>query len=945
MDMHGFYISKAPFWDDFAVLVNKVLSRRVSFGHDYNDYRTGDIFYIFLSAYIRVCSFLVSVDVHLLSRPRPDDVYLSPLISQKHLRHVNNILRADKAAVFHMLSKEYSVDIRKMVQRLQENFMAANGAQNLLGLANEAVLRVPIGLQNLIATSISPVLITLGVSMFQHSIPSSEHDRSEFCRGTLLFLEKYMDDLFNLNRTTESGVARDLIQHFHALLFELCLWDKKIESDLVDRFLDFSSADSPTTSSSTEIAPLGSQDEYRRDPESFPALVANAWKFKILRRYLTKGKMDLRVMSIAMMDIGLVEIWKQYSERDALCKHPVMQYLADFLLDGKVVDYIISVDSHPQLIARSGNIVGFLVVTLRWSDGQADAVWNTVATNPDPRVVTATMTMIRGIINLMKTTDLLYLCVKLHELPVASYTMDILRFLRELSIKIVERASPDDYATRGSTARPWDVCVRMICDTVSPKQTDKDLLDLHNEAIDQLRGLASHVPADDRLAIYTECADHIGSHTEKAMGSVKVIYTLASAIHTGDGAFFQQNQDVTRKILEEIPWLVKMEKTAGPSAHQILALRYRLELLALMICRAGRAMPDELYHTLWEHTIGPHAISNNARDWAWAQLLQTIKLIPDNEYCRQLVSSYLPKMGPELYTPGMFEFIANYNFPTVRELVATEQRESIVLQVPGADLLWSMILFSPEGTVEDRAARLLAGRYVHINETEGVTLGDMEAAHIALVEKCMHEIRDACEAVRSSSSSEEPTACNTTRHEKEGRCRRIIMFQKLLLERLRQKPEFNRGRRADSKVDDVDVPYGDAITIKFQCGSSDRQSVSMGADHTVDDLYRRLCYVSGYSKINLFAKGQRLNVAERSNEKISDIDFGGQLLVQRAPEAEVTRPLSGLVVGSSVFESTVAKYFDELFSLMDSNDTVSQLVGFFVDLLFLLLISASCLTT
>jgi ubiquitin carboxyl-terminal hydrolase 34 len=351
-----------------------------------------------------------------------------------------------------------------------------------------------------------------------------------------------------------------------------------------------------------------------------------------------------------------------------------------------------------------------------------------------------------------------------------------------------------------------------------------------------------------------------------------------------------------------------------------------------MVCRAGPAIPIELYEALWDHTVGLHAISNNARDLAWAQLLQTIKYLPENDYCRQLVSSYLPQMAPELYTPGMFEFVANYNFPTTRRLVATDQGKKAVLQIPGADVLWSMVLSSPEGTIEDRAARLLATRYAQINETEGVMLADVEAAHVALVEKCMQEMRSACKTIRKNSSSEtdpttmDATVSETTVHEVEGRCRRIILFQKLLLEKIRQKPEFNRGRRADSKVDETDVPYGDAITIRYQCGN-DRQVVMMAADHTVNDLYRRLCHASGYTKINLFAKGHRLNVSDQANEKISNVDFGGQLLVQRAPEAEITRPLSGLVSGSSVFETTVIKYFDELFSLMDSNDTISQLVG------------------
>jgi ubiquitin carboxyl-terminal hydrolase 34 len=289
-------------------------------------------------------------------------------------------------------------------------------------------------------------------------------------------------------------------------------------------------------------------------------------------------------------------------------------------------------------------------------------------------------------------------------------------------------------------------------------------------------------------------------------------------------------------------------------------------------------------------------------------------------------------MDPRHYTPGTFEFVANYNFPTNRQVVRTEQGEKAVLQIPGADVLWSMILSAPEGTIEDRAASLLATRYVQINDVDGVMLPEVEAAHAALVDKCMQEMRSACRAIRKSPSNNVDSAVmdipvsNITVQENESRCQRMILFQKLLLEKIRQKSEFNRGRRADSKVDEIDVPFGDAITIRYQSGN-DRQSVTMAAHHTLDDLYRRLCHASGYTKINLFAKGQKVNMTERANQKLSDIDFGGQLLVQKAPGAEVTRPLSELVSGSSVFETTVMKHFDELFSLMDSDDTISQLVG------------------
>ena len=748
------------------------------------------------------------------------------------------------------------------------------------------------------------------------------------------FFNKYGGDLSDLSKTTDSGVARDLIQYYSTLVSELCQWDEMIASELADKFLDFRETESPTASSSVAGISTTTLQEYRQDVTVFPTLVSNAWKFKLLRKYIVKGKMDLRVMSIASMDSALVEIWREYSNLDITCKHPVMQHLADFLLHGQVVDYIISVDSHPQLISRSGNIVGFLVVTHRWSDSQADAIWRTISTNPDPRVVAATMTMLRNIIGLMSVPDQLYLCQKLYELSIDRYTLDILRFLRELTGKLLERSPIVDFSIVDPRSRPWNVCIRMLRDTAPCKHTDKNMYDLHSEANDQLRALTTMVPSDERVDIYRECAEHIAERTKEVTGSVRVIYMLTASAHPSEFLFFQQNPDLTRQILEEISSFIQAESEVEPYHYQMLALRYRVEFLALLICRAGLAIPADLFQELWNHLIGKDALSNAARDMAWMQFLHTIKAFPDNDFCKQLMDSYMPQMDPRLYTPGSFELVANYNFPITRKMVATADGEISLLQIPGADMLWSMVLFSPADTIEDRAARLLAARYVQISDAEDVTLSEVEASHIALVEKCMLEMRSASKSLRAIATNEASTTTpadlamtETMQQDNEIRFGRILLFQKLLLEYIRQKPEFNRGRRADSKIDETDIPYGDAITIKYQCGN-DRQTVMMSSEHTLEDLYRRLCHATGFTKINLFAKGQRLNVTEKAAQRVSDTDFGGQLLVQRAEGAEATRPLSGRVAGSSVFETTVVKYFDELFALMDSDDTLSQLVRY-----------------
>lgn len=890
---------------------------RYPFGEQFGDDAAVDeAFSGFFSAYMRLCSQLFLVDVHLLNRPRPEDYYSLPLISEKHLHHLHTILRSEKVPLFHLLRREHAVNVRDMSNRLHTDFLAADGAQNLLRLADEAFRQVPIASQASIAMYMCQVLGTLGWTICRFPNARGGIDPTEYYRGTLLFFKKYTEDLQDPAKVTDAGVARDLILYFSLLVQEVCQWDEEGARDLADELLDLQDQDSPTASPPADTQAHASLNDYRQYPEILPVLIASAWKFKLLRKYIVKGRMELRVMSIALMDTALVELHKEYHDTGSPNKHPVLRYLADVLLRGRVVDYIISVDSHPQLISRSGNIAGFLVVTDRWVDSQADAIWNTVSQSPDPRVVTATMTMLRNIIGLMKPSDHLYLCVKLYELPIESFTLDILRFLRELTIKLLDRNPPVDWSLRGDSARPWNVCVRLLQDTAPRDGATKHDLDLNAEADEQLRLLARNIPGFDQKAIYESCLEHITKRSDAATGSVRVLSILTSF---GDTTFLQQNKDTVRQVLEEIPAFVKTEAAGSPHRNQLTALQHRLELLAFLACRAGQLVPGDLYTVLWDHVVGRHALSDRARDVAWAQLLQATRFSPSNDFCRQLITVYVPTMDSQYYTPGLYEFVANYNFPITRKAVQIDGVDHSLLQIPGGDLLWSLALSSPQGTVEELAASELATRYTQISQKREVALSEVEVAHIELVEQCMKELRSAFKTLHEWSDQ--------SRNENRLRFGRVLMFLKRLLELVRQKPEFNRARRADSKVESMDtgIPIIDTIIIRYQFGN-ERQSIAIAPDHTIADLYRSLCRATECTKINVFAGGQKLDATRRADQKVADANIGGQLLVQPVQRVETVHVVNAPVAGSSEFETHLVKHFDEMFAWMDTGNTTSQLV-------------------
>src|SRR5699024_4630035 len=108
--------------------------------------------------------------------------------------------------------------------------------------------------------------------------------------------------------------------------------------------------------------------------------------------------------------------------------HPVVSYLVSFLREHKIVDYILGIDSHPQLISRSYNIVGFLIVTSTYTDLDTDTIWKTVIESQDPRTVAEVLVMFKKTFHMHQLEALLYLCSKLLDLPLDCFDARMIEY-------------------------------------------------------------------------------------------------------------------------------------------------------------------------------------------------------------------------------------------------------------------------------------------------------------------------------------------------------------------------------------------------------------------------------------------------------------------------------------------------------------------------------------
>ncbi|KAF1997104.1 hypothetical protein P154DRAFT_298816 [Amniculicola lignicola CBS 123094] len=950
------FYEKVIFWDDLSVLMNKILNRRYddwqlaieksyhdnthrySLGEGFGDYddTVEGIFSNFFRSYLQFCARFLEADAALLSQYELEPTHDPVIVSYKHLKHIFTLFRMERSPIFHLLQKEYGIDTTALGNKLVCEFIQAptNGLQHLLGFAFAACNHLTPAARTTIFNHVSPILACAGWSLHLiaegGTVTNSLPDRGQFHQDLLRYFKAYNVHLQDPGKVVDVTAAKEMLGFMENILLNLCTWDHELAAELAGRYLDFRVPDSPTSTTMEEAEPRA----HGLEPENYPFVVSAIWKFKLLKKYIVKGRMELRVVSIGAMDLALVDIWREHNNSLHGTNHPVMQYFAEFLLHEKLVDYIISVDSHPQLISRSGNIVGFLVVTQRYSESQTDAIWKTVSNSPDPRVVTATIAMLRGIISLMHPAEILYLCLKLYELPLESYTVDILRFLREITAKLtLKYMNLNDVDPR---SRPWTVCIRLLQDTSPSRHTTTLTHQLHLEASEQLGHVSAYVDGEERYKIYDECATHIAKGSDKATGSVRAINILHSRNGYGGASFFSQNQEVTRHILEELCSFVRSESELEPASFQISALQYRLDLLGIIVLQAPDAVPSDLYQDLWDHLIGKYALSSQLRNMAWAKFSEMFRYGPDNKFCKLLLQDCVPNLEPKFFTDGLFEFVAGYDSPPTRRAITTSSGVKELLQIPGAELLWPILLTAPQGTIEDRSAKLLASRYVEIVSRPGVALEEVEEAHAALAEQCTKELLSSHKMLRTKARANASTVNNLDQmditlsddalKQNELRFQRTLLFEKLLLDSIRHNQLFCRSRRTDSKVEPLEFEQSSDATveIKYQAGD-EKSSIFMDVDSTFQAIYARICQLTGFTKINVFCAGQKLNLERDAFKGIAELKLDhGLLLVQKAPGSDTTQPSNDSSIGCSVFEVTVLKHFEELFACMDADDVISE---------------------
>ena len=909
------------------------------------DFDNRQYFQDFLVAFAGLAARMVQIDCQTISECAEDANVTPDLGSHRYIRCILWMAMPNQLPLWKLLHETYAYDFKPTTTAIFERFLQSpsDGIKNLSRF-EKGILERTQNVPSLHQQLWTPLNIINKLMQYYLSLQESNRELEDDLRLYLSpssILHTLPSEAYDLFQAMDSMLQNFVSKQVSALSLEL---SKGLVNELSLLLRFAATADEHLAGrlllEHRVIVPDLSKDDC-------PIMVEMAWKFQLLKKCIMEGRMEIRVQGVESMQQELVGIYTNYIQRAKSTKdHPIAQYLADFVLANKLVEYIVGIDSHPQLINRSGNIAGFLVITSRYTEAESDAIWKTVAASQDSRVIDAVLHMLTNIFNISLYSTLLYLATKLNELPLHMFDTRMMQYGKSL-LDYLRRKRNDD---RKIDMPPYHLCIRLIrqaaADETLPLHRKRDIQQF---ATNELQQLLLYGPSGaDRKIIYEECIKDIDRRTRFATGSISAINAfLGQNPETGIRSL-AAGFDLTPLVIGEFVHVIQNE-TSIPSTSQIHdeGLVARLTLLQQIITIIPDTITPEIGQQLWEIMVGPMALNGRARDAAWTTLVRaTHSSHARNPFIDRCIAEYLPQLNPMLFTAGTLGFVKQATSYEARLNAIPGEGGRLDDDTLAAELLWHLCLVAPAETIEVKAINLLVGLYLDASNTNQAPSSAVEETHIELVQRCIRQLTTAASALRAFSdgnSSGEDESMIIVVSEEEAHSKRLCFTRSLLILKEFVQGIKSRPLYSPPSQDKISSPLnvqdlkGEPICIRYQSFNGGTatgiNAIDAGDLETAEDLSYRLVKLTGFSKFTTIANGQKLDLASCSSSTLRDLNLKGLLIIRRAHDAE---PIVGPAPESSLrpVEIEVLKHFHELYELLSMEYPLAHDVSLHLSILW-----------
>ena len=675
-------------------------------------------------------------------------------------------------------------------------------------------------------------------------------------------------------------------------------------------------------------------------------LAVLAWKIDVLRKCVLEGRMEIRAYGVETMQTTLVDVFNRYIHtQPSNPSHPIANWVSDWLLENRMVAYFVGVESHPQLIARAANIVGFLSVTNRYSSHETDVIWNAVTSGQDSSKIEAILKMAASYFNISSYPTLLYFLEKLCHLPIGNFDTNMIEFARS-TFNHLRLKCPGGKFEANMTMEAVHLSIRLIRESSiekSPAALRRH--EIQQWAITELKEMLTYTYVDgDFDVIYDECLKDIARHTEHATGSVSAIAIMYPR-KSNDIERLAIHNNLTGLLVSDIAYVTKMELAFSPlSATMPEALESRLWLLENLIQYAPQSVSAELAKEIWNVTVGPDASNDIARGRAWMTLRKVQRLTTSrNHFIEQCSGVFLPEMHPSYIVRDCVAFareVDTYHLRFREQGLSAGELDGASMS--SGELLWKMSLAVPvnKATVATRSISTFINLYLDSEEARNRSRTANDRLHIELVERCILQLTTAGSRLKSfsdgtSSGEDEPMVVVASEEDVDaqrltfGRSLRILQeFVTGIRSRPMYSPEPQVPVQLPSSFHDI---RGQSVRLRYQSFGprpSEIRTVEVGSLETGEELAARLKTLTGFTHLRTIVNGQDLDLSHDTHQTIDELGLHakGLLLIKKAPSPDSFQnmyPKSDM----RPVEVEILSHFTALYELLALEEDLARQVG------------------
>ncbi|KAM5459241.1 putative ubiquitinyl hydrolase 1 [Microsporum canis] len=929
-------------WEEIPSVAEGLLRRTTEFIADQGD---SPMSYIeeFLSCYAEIAIHIISIDAEQLSQSSEErSVQLDP-ISRTYWMPLASMLQLRKIPLFTAMERDYGSEIIDLVAHLNDRVAGrqVNGVAVLASFV-EAIS---------IYLSKSPILTSLFTSALSvtHNIVDS-------------FVGRRFQPTYGRPDSTEV-----ITQAYALLRFSEPVYRSLIEKSSSCLSSDTSESILRTMGSSfrtlcnfdEELATTVARDLQLNVPpdvnsHEFAHIVSLGWKFTILKEHIMSGRMELRVYGMESIQGDLVNFWSQHIQNvPGALNHVTTKYLVNFLRENKIVDYVVGVESHPQLISRGSNIVGFLVVTSTYTNEDTDIIWKTVSESHDPRTVSEVLAMLSSTFSMHHESEpLIYICNKLIELPLQRFDVRMIEFcdllLNSVRSKHGESMRHHDLGHYPHVdIMPVRLCVRLIRGAVSaeelPLEQRSQVQRFASKQLSQFVSLG--ISETDKTELYQQCIQDVSDMNEFAVGSIHALNALIPAFDTQDIRRLALDLDFTRLIITELAHAATTPTDDAEDEYLCNTIVPRLNLVHRIIDRVPETITPELSDVLWDKVFTSKVISEQNRNYMWEILSKSAsRCIKRNSFLESFMNDYLPRIPPEDITESVLSFAKqamNYDVKFHHQPVSND---GDIITIPGMDRIWRFILTAPNPSIGINAINFAIDTYLDHVLIKGSSPSSAEATHVSLVDRCVAQLAAAATRLKTfidgtTSGEDEPMVIVPSDNEvqaEELRFARSLLFLRQLLQGLRTRPQYTPPQGSPPYIPLKPEPVkGESIDISYQAfsmGSQTRiRTFTIGDLSTASELADKIALLTGFSKFTTISGGQRLDLrGGNANQTIRDLKLAtaGLLIVRKDSDA-YELSFGGRRQSLTLVDSELLKHFDDLYDLLSLDERFSKEACFF----------------